>query len=192
MALNSRIGGHPLPCGRLVEDLYDDLDAGRVDPHDTSCEHCATARRSLSQLAQATQALVLDTAGPPPALLDRIMQAVHAELRHGPMLPLPTEAGTEMGPADISEQAVAAVLRYAADAIAGVEARSCRVYPVADRPGLVRVAMSLSLRYRTGPAERLLAEVRSRIATALSGQVGLQPVAVDLEVVDLWDFGQDR
>lgn len=184
MAVNSRTDGHPLPCGRLVEDLFDDLEAGRPDAHSAGCEHCATARRSLHQLAEATRLLVDDPAEPPPRLLDRVMSAVRAELRRGTMLPL----SAELGPADVAEQAVAVVLRYAADSVPGVWARSCRVDPEPDRPGAAWIRMTLSLRFGTGPAQPLLAEVRRRVSTALSGQVGLQAHTIDLELVDIWPW----
>lgn len=180
MALNSRVEGHPLPCGRLVEDVWEDLEASRRTDHEAQCEHCGTARRSLEQLAEATRLLLHDPAEPPPGLLDRIMAAVRAEVRRSERLPLPSE----FGPAEVSEPAVAVVLRFAADRVAGVRARSCRIQ--LDDEGAVRVRMSLSLRYGSGPAGELFAQVRTRIAAALSGQVGLTAVAVDLELVDVW------
>ncbi len=184
MAVNSRTDGHPLLCGRLVEDLFDDLEAGRTDAHSAGCEHCATARRSLHQLAQATRLLVDDPAVPPPRLLERVMSAVRADLGRGAVLPLPAV----LGPADVAERAVAVVLRYAADSVAGVWARSCRIDPEPDRPGAAWIRMTLSLRYGTGPAEPLLAEVRRRVSTALSGQVGLRAHTIDLELVDIWPW----
>jgi len=183
VAVSSRVDGHLLRCGRLVEDILDDLEAGRLDDHAMVCEHCSTARRSLESLSEATQALVEDSAEPPPALLDRIMQAARAELRRGEVLCLPSE----LGPADVSERAVAAVLRYAADTVSGVRARSCRVTMDPGRDvGTVRIHLSLSLRYRAGPAEQLLIAVRRRVAATLAGQVGLRAETIDLEVVDLW------
>lgn len=182
MAVNSRIDGHPLPCGRLVEDVFDDAQAGRADAHSAGCEHCATARRSLHQLTEATRLLVEDPAEPPPGLLDRVMAAVRAELRRGATLPLPTQ----LGPADVSEQAVAVVLRYAADSVSGVRAHSCCIEAEPTRPGSVRIRMSLSLRYRSGPVEPLVAEVRRRVSAALSGQVGLNALIVDIDLVDIW------
>jgi len=184
VAVNSRIDGHPLPCGRLVEDVFDDVETGRTDAHSAECEHCATARRSLHQLTEATRLLVEDPAEPPPGLLDRVMAAVRAELRRGAALPLPAQ----LGPAEVSEQAVAVVLRYAADSVAGVWARSCRIAAEPARPGTVRIRMSLSLRYGSGPVEPLVAEVRRRVSTALSGQVGLTAHTVDLELVDIWPY----
>ncbi|ODU27991.1 MAG: hypothetical protein ABT15_07210 [Pseudonocardia sp. SCN 73-27] len=184
--------GHPLPCGRLVEDVFDDLDRGRIDDHGRTCVHCATARRSLTTLMEATRALVDDPAEPPPNLLDRIMQAVRAEGRRGEALPLVPIDDTgaavvpDLGPVDISRQAVAAVVRYAADTVDGVRARSCRVTVDDADVGALRIEMTLSLRYGAGPANELVETVRARIGSALHGQVGVRAGAVDLEIVDVW------
>ncbi len=196
MAVNelgeNRVEGHLLPCGRLVEDVFDDLEVGRTDEHGRGCPHCATARRSLTTLMEATRALVDDPAEPPPNLLDRIMQAVRAEGRRGAALPLVPTDGTgavavpDLGPVDVSEQAVATVVRYAADTVEGVRARSCRI--VVDPADLhaLRIEMTVSLRYGTGPVEALLDSVRARIGSALRGQVGVRAGVVDVHVVDLW------
>lgn len=191
MAMNhptprARNRDHPLPCGRSVEDVWNDVEARRTSSHDATCEHCATARGSLHQLAEATRALLADPAEPPPGLLDRIMAAVRADLRRTETLPLPSD----LGPADISEPAVAAVLRYATDSVAGVRARSCRI-EWADVPDAVRIRMTLSLRYGTAPGTAVFSAVRERITTAMTGQVGLSPAVIDLEVVDVWDGSPD-
>lgn len=158
----------------------DDLDAGRAGH---TCEHCATARRSLENLMEATAALVADPSEPPPNLLDRIMQAVRVEARRGDVLPL---GGAELGPADVSEAAVAAVLRFAADSVDGVWSRSCHIGIEPGRAGTIAVAMTLSVRYGSGPVDGQLGEVRGRLAAALAGQVGLHAHRVDLEIVDVW------
>jgi hypothetical protein len=182
MAVNSPVHGHPLPCGRLVESLFDDVEAGRTDDHTQACAHCVTARRGVENLAAATHTLAEEPTEPPAGLVERIMQVVRLELRRGEILPLPSVHG----PADIAEHAVAAVLRYAADSVPGVRARSCRITPHPDRPGVVRVQMSLLVRYGAGPPAQVLGEVRRRVTAALTAQVGLAPGGIDLEVVDLW------
>ncbi|MGQ0576371.1 MAG: Asp23/Gls24 family envelope stress response protein [Pseudonocardia sp.] len=179
MALNVDVDGHLLPCGRSVEQVHDDLEAGR--PVDPGCPHCAAARSSLENLFEATRALVADTAEPRPALLDRVMQAVRAERRRQTPLRLPTPVGT----ADVAEQAVAAVLRWAADGVPGVRARSCRI--TVGEGGGAHVRMSLSLRFDGEPVRSRLDDVRRRVGAALAGQVGLVAQIVDLDVVDLWD-----
>jgi hypothetical protein len=123
MAVNSLVHGHPLPCGRLVESIFDDVEAGRTDDHTLACAHCTTARRGVENLATATHALAEDPTEPPAGLVERIMQVARLELRRGESLPLPSTHG----PADVSEHAVAAVLRYAADSVPGVRACSCRI-----------------------------------------------------------------
>ncbi len=182
------LDGHPLPCGRLVEDVFDDLEAGRTDTHGRTCEHCITAGRSLVALHEATRALVEDPTEPPPGLLDRIMQAVRAEARRGARLPLvPTDLhGVDLGPVDISEQAVAAVVRYAADTVDGVRARSCRVTTDPTDPRALAITLSVSLRYGSGPVEDQITTVRSRVAVAVEGQVGARAAGIDITIIDLW------
>lgn len=173
---------HALPCGRTVQDVWEDLEAGVVTAHEASCGHCATARRSLQQLAEATRLLLADPVEPPPGLVDRIMAAVRADMRRTEKLPLPSD----LGPAEISEPAVAAVLRYTADGVPGVRARSCRV-TLAGEPGVVRVRMTLALRFGTGPAGRVFEQVRARVGAAVTGQVGFTVSGIDLELVDVWE-----
>lgn len=192
----SDLDGHPLPCGRLVEDVFDDLDTGSGDDHSRTCAHCATARRSLVALMDATRALVDDPTGPPAGLIDRIMAAVRVEVRRGDTLPLtPTDAmddpiTPDLGPVDISEQAVAAVLRYAADTVDGVWSRSCRIAADPDAPNSVLITLTVSLRYGSGPVEHQLSAVRERVASGLEGQVGMNAGSIDIQVVDLWPEGQ--
>ena len=86
------------------------------------------------------------------------MQAVRAEGRRGAALPLvPTDdtgaaddAG--LGPVDISEQAVAAVVRYAADTVDGVRARSCRVIADPADPLGLRIEMTVACATAQGPS----------------------------------------
>ncbi|HEX4253260.1 MAG TPA: Asp23/Gls24 family envelope stress response protein [Pseudonocardia sp.] len=183
--MNETVSGHPLPCGRLVEDVFDELDSGQVGPHAQECEHCLAASRGLRALNDATSALLDDPAEPPAGLLDRVMGAVRAELRRGDTLTLPAP----LGPAEVSLRAVAAVLRYAADSVPGVWARHCHVELDPGRSDAVHIQLSVSLRYGTGPLHVVLAEVRRRLAAAMAGQVGLHVESIDLELVDLWEEG---
>ena len=180
MALEHTRSGHPLPCGRYVEDVLDELDTGPASPHTQDCPHCGTTLRGIQALNQATEALLADPTEAPVGLLDRIMTTVRAEVRRGEGLALPTEHGT----AEISSRAVASLLRFAADTVPGVRARQCRLIPTGS--STVRVQMTLSLRYG-GDIDTLVAEVRYRVATAIAATIGLRAEGIDLEVVDLWD-----
>lgn len=169
---------HALPCGRSVEQVWDDREAGRTGPH-PDCAHCATARRSLDQLAEATQLLVDDPAEPASGLLDRIMAAVRADLSQSEVVALPAPG------VDISTQALASVLRFAVDSVDGVRAQRCRVAVDELDPHAVAVAMTVSLRFGSGQVTAL-DDVRRRVSAALSARVGLRLGSLDLEVADVW------
>ncbi|MGW6278520.1 hypothetical protein [Kribbella sp. NPDC055071] len=172
---------HALPCGRTVEDVWDELEAGAAGAHLAGCPHCQTARASLEQLVEATSQLIDDPVQVPSGLLDRIMTAVRADLNLGRTIPLPTgDAQVEL-----SVHALAAVLRYAVDGVPGIRARQCKVEVSPERPGAVQVWMSVSLRFGSGQVDQL-EEARGRVALALRGQIGLELDTLDFEVVDVW------
>jgi uncharacterized alkaline shock family protein YloU len=172
---------HALPCGRSVEQVWADREAGRAGPH-PDCAHCATARRSLDQLAEATQLLVDDPTEPESGLLDRIMAAVRADLSQAEVVALPVPG------VDVSTQAVAAVLRFAVDSVDGVRAHRCRVTVEDLDPYAVDVAMTVSLRFGSGEVAAL-DEVRRRVEASLSSRIGLRMGTLDLEVADVWVEG---
>jgi hypothetical protein len=172
-------GLHPLACGRTVEDVWDELDGGTPSAHLSSCPHCRTARAGLEQLAEATAFLIDDPVEVPSGLLDRIMTAVRADLNLGQTIPLGSPD------VELSVPALAAVLRYAVDGVAGIRARKCQVSVVAGRPDAVRVSMTVALRFGSGQVAAL-EEARERVAAALRGQVGYELDRLDFEVVDVW------
>lgn len=183
MALSSRTHAGALPCGRSVEELWDGLRSA-PDAHVQDCPHCRTALVSLTALAEATRAVVDDDESlvPSPSLATRIMSAVRADVRRTSRLPLP--AG-EHGPVDISEQAVAAVLRFAADSVDGVRARRCRLQRVEG--GAVRVDLSISVRFSGGTSVATVDVVRDRVRAVATAHVGLDLAGIDVEVEDVWD-----
>lgn len=179
-------GAHVLPCERRVEDLWDHLD--RVsDEHERHCPHCQAGKASLLALAEATRAALQDESlTPPPGLHAKIMSVVRAEVRRGQRIPLPPG---DLGPVDVSEQAVAVVLRYAADTVPGVRARRCRLLVaenVPDSPGGVRVDLSIAVAYHPGTTVAVAQAVRDRVITAASAQVGLDVRSVDIEIEDVY------
>jgi len=199
MALTSRTEGHLLPCGRSLEDLWNRLDPpaeSAADDHERSCPHCQTARSSLQALADATRAVFEDDSlTPPPALRGRIMAVVRAEVRrHGNLLPLPPG---EFGPIEVSGDAVAVVLRLAADTVEGVRARHCRLHLTerppgaasaepADGPASVRVDLSIAIRYSQDTTVELVELVRDRVAAAAAAEIGLPVSGIDIEVEDVY------
>ncbi|WP_405059542.1 hypothetical protein OG474_43385 [Kribbella sp. NBC_01505] len=172
---------HPLPCGRTVEDVWDELESGELSAHRATCPHCRTAQAGLEQLIEATQFLIDDPVEVPGGLLDRIMTAVRADLNLGRTIPLPTEPAE----VEVSVHALNAVLRYAVDGTTGVRARQCRIEQSETQPGAVRVWMSVALEFGAGQVGAL-DEARQRVALALRGQIGLELESLDFEVVDVW------
>lgn len=172
---------HLLPCGRSVEELWDDLEAGRATDHSLGCPHCITARASLDVLVEATRALIDDPAEPPAGFLEKIMTAVRVDLSLGQTIAVPSSTAD----IDISVSALAAVLRYVVDGVDGIRARQCRIEVTPDSPQSVRVRMSVALRFGSGQVAAL-DEARRRVAAALPERIGLELKTLDFEVVDVW------
>lgn len=176
---------YELPCERDVEQVWERLDAvgaGLADEHELTCPHCRAARESLLVLREATSEMVAEVDAPPPDLFGRIMSAVRAEVRRGSMVPLPTP---EPGSVEISEQAVAAVLRYAADTVEGIRARRCRIHD--DGAGVVEVQLTLAVSLRNATGGEALSLVRERVTAAAAARVGLTLAKLDLLVDDVFE-----
>jgi hypothetical protein len=179
MAMNETDQGYLLPCGRDVEAVWDRLD--EIDAHELECPHCLGARESLRALRAATEEMAHDTEEPSRALFGRIMSAVRAEVRRGDLLPLPGDAA---GPVLISERAIAAVLRFAADTVPGVRARHCRVVARVD---VIDVDLKLAMSHLSLTVN-LVDVVRERVTTAAAARVGVQVNRLDITVEDLYDL----
>ena len=207
--MNQTTEGYQLPCGRDVETVWerlDEVEAGRADSHELDCPHCGAARESLRMLRTVTGLLIDDDEAPSKGLTGRIMSAVRAEVRRGDMVALPT---VEPGAARVSEQAISAVLRFAADSVPGVRARRCRIRTVdpdlvdpdvvgPDSAGaqaegvqagadgaVIDVVMTIAVSYRTFSGGALEV-VRERVAAAATGQIGVRLGRLDLTVNDLY------
>ncbi|WP_280272083.1 Asp23/Gls24 family envelope stress response protein [Nocardia wallacei] len=179
-----------LPCGRGLEQVWerlDAVDAGLADEHEQTCPHCAAARESLLMLRGATRELVEEPDPPPPDLFGRIMSAVRTEVRRGRTVDLPTP---HPGSIEVSEQAVAVVLRYAADTVDGVRARGCTVRstgPGSDGATVVEVEMTISVRADGRSLGEVVPQVRERVRAAASARIGLILQRLDISVVDIYE-----
>ncbi|MBW0271820.1 hypothetical protein ATM97_14540 [Nocardia sp. MH4] len=179
-----------LPCGRGLEQVWDRLDAPDADQHEASCPHCAGARESLLTLRNATRELIDEPDPPPPDLFGRIMSAVRADVRRGRTLSVDTP---HPGAVQVSEQAVATVLRFAADTVDGVRARGCRVRssePGSDGEQEITVEMTIAVRNGAHAIDTLVAAVRERARAATTARVGVRLGRLDITVVDLYE--EDR
>ncbi|MFC4377270.1 Asp23/Gls24 family envelope stress response protein [Nocardia halotolerans] len=176
-----------LPCGRGLEQVWDSLDDSEADAHESSCPHCAAARESLLTLRNATRELVDEPDPPPPDLFGRIMSAVRADVRRGRTLTLDTP---HPGAIQVSEQAIAVVLRFAADTVDGVRARGCRVHssePGDDGELVIAVEMSIAVRHDVPDIDDVVTLVRERVRAAASARVGVRLGTLDLVVADLYE-----
>ncbi|WP_280382264.1 Asp23/Gls24 family envelope stress response protein [Nocardia wallacei] len=191
MAVSQSTGSdYLLPCGRGLERVWerlDAMDAGLSDEHERTCPHCAAARESLLTLRGATRELIDEPDPPPPDLFGRIMSAVRAEGRRGRTLTLPTP---HPGTIEVSEQAVAVVLRYAADTVDGVRARGCQVRGTEPGPAgehLIDVELTIAVRLGGRSVEELVPRVRERVRAAASARIGLVLGRLDITVVDVYE-----
>jgi len=206
MAVNL-VGGR-LPCGRPVGVLWNQIAHGGADEHASGCEYCQAALAQIRPLLTtpgdpadpadladlADPADPADLAGdmtrdraaervrPPADLPRRVMTVIRAQLPPAPRVMLPGAPGNRL---NISEQAVAFILRAAGDSVDGVRARSCRLTPAA--PGTSTDAdleLSISLRYGM-PATAAARAVRAAVRAAARAQLGLMLDRVDIDVVDI-------
>ena len=79
-----------------------------------------------------------------------------------------------------------AVVRFAADQVPGVTARSCVVEQLADGPdGWCAIRLDLTLRYGTD-GMAAVARVRELVAAAARELAGFKAARIDITVVDIW------
>lgn len=208
-----------LGCGRDIDDVWASIDQD-PSPHERQCPYCQQARASLGRLSQAIAAQRrADSADPDlqpdPQVLGRVMEIARAEIRRGRRLPLdePVADGT-VSDLSVSEQTVAAVVRRAGDAVAGVEVRRCRVElgdprkgggePASEtgaepapsvevpesyrttRPARVTVAVQISVSATVAIPE-ISERIRESVGRAVSEEVGMNVVIVDIDVRDVHD-----
>lgn len=180
-----------LGCGRSIDGVWAGL--GRPpDRHSQGCRHCQRARATLAPLAAATASLRHSdrTAPvPPPGLKRAVLKVARAEVRRGLRMVLREGA---RGQVEVSEQAVASVVRRAAAEIPGVRARRCRidVLPRDDDGVEPGVELRIFLRTAASPAvniESTMERVRQRIMDAVAEGIGVEARTVHLTVEDLYD-----
>ena len=185
MALEDRLTA--AACGRSALRIWEDI--GRPpDLHTSSCPACLQARSSLEALYTATVTLRdhdlrHPALRPPRGLKDAVVEVACSQVRRGVRLQV---AGARAGTVEISELALAAVVRDAARTVGGVRARRCRVDLV---PG---TGSGLRIHLRTAVAPgvdicRAMDFLRGNIRSAVAASVGVVPHTVHLTVEDLYD-----
>jgi hypothetical protein len=182
---------HHLPCGRDPLQVWDDVAEDRLDAHQQTCRYCQGVAAEYRSLAEPTREWRAETIEAPPALLNRVMATVRAGLTARTYLPLVSPHG----PARLDTATAAAALRWAADQVNGVRARSCHIDPVdltpptrpADETAPAVVAVRLSITAPIGvDLPELADEVRHLITETSTEILGLEVTTIDIDIVDLY------
>lgn len=196
MAMNSdhsRLG-----CGRDLDEFWSTIDEP-PSSHELSCPDCQSARNALYHLASVTESMrERDRAEPSLRPGNRVREAVmmvaRAEIRRGSKIPL---AKTTLGRIDISEQALTALIRFAASTLPGVRARRCSIASGQDAGGTpgdnvspdsglsvdLQVALASTVRIR-----ETLDQVRERVDAVVQAQTALHVGRINITVEDLYDL----
>jgi hypothetical protein len=173
--------GDRLPCGRRIDQLWNQLANGTPDEHARGCEHCQAALAEIRPLFAASKQLAAEPVSPPDDLTGRVMAVIRARIHPAPRIPLPGPAGMRL---DISERAAAIVLRAAGDTVDGVRSRSCRIIPAHDKDAFTGLRLTISLRYGV-PAFAAARALRGAVHAAAGRQLGLTLGHIDVEVADI-------
>jgi hypothetical protein len=173
-----------LPCGRDPLVVWDHADEHRLGPHERSCPYCQGVVDEHAVLSGTTSRYLAVPLEPPASLLERVMQSVRAAMRVGDVLPL----ASPLGPVTLDQAAASTVVRYAADQIPGVRARSCRIEPRSDGAAARDpVDIGLTISGADGADLRSLAQdTRAVVIGVARDLLGLEVGVVDIEVVDIF------
>jgi uncharacterized alkaline shock family protein YloU len=184
-----------LACGRPVDDVWQSIDQP-PDEHTLDCPSCQAARDRLATLQTATTQLrdADQTLQPSGSTKDTVMAIARAEVARSRRLPLTHRTPGGPGPdLQISETAVAAVIRRAADRIHGVRARHCHIKlvpatEISDSGQPVTIDLQLSIAI-AAPQQipSLHMRIRHSIIDAVWAEIGARTGKVDLVVEDIFD-----
>lgn len=184
-----------LGCGRSVEDVWATAESP-PDAHEQTCPFCQEARHSLHELAEATDALVLQEAeapeyAPDSRVKDLVMQLVHVEVRRGRPIPLLNPLDGTPPSLTISKQAVLDVIWRAADGVSGVRARHCQISLEAasqepGRPAAVQLGVNIAVAAGISILE-VTEKLRTRLQEQIASETGLSTRRITVTVEDLYD-----
>lgn len=196
MAMNNN---HPrLGCGRDLDEFWATIDEPPT-AHERSCADCQGARNSLYHLATVTESIrerdrTEPDLQPGARVKEAVMMVARAEIRRGKKTPLKI---TSLGTIDISEQALSALIRFAASTLPGVHARRCSITTEREgqrasastttidaSPLSIALTVALSATVRIPETLRVL---RERVGTVVQAQTSITIDQIDIIVEDLYD-----
>lgn len=173
----------PLACGRDAAEVWDHAEAGTLDEHERGCPHCRSAAADHDRLGGLVGRMAEQPLTAPPNAIERVMEAVVADLRPHDLLVIGDDAW-------LSRPAAAAALRQVVDSMGGLRARSCRIEQETGAERL-RVRVSVTARFGVDLAS-VTARVRQMMISAGERALGVPVDRVDIHVVDVWDEREAR
>lgn len=175
-----------LACGRPVDELVDQADAGRLEPADAHQAGCRYCRQALRGAAVSDQALELLRGGHDPApagLVDRVLRSVRRTRQPEGLLELPPGGPSQVpGRVRVSRQLLADIARVAAAGQAGVTVTRATA-SLAGAERRVRVSLAVLVDGRR-PLPEVAAGVRRAVRAAMSRAVSAE-VDVELTALDV-------
>lgn len=190
-----------LGCGRDLDGLWASIDAAPTE-HERTCDDCRSARSALHHLASVTESMRDRDRNDPELqpsskVREAIMVVARAEIRRGRRVPLST---TAFGAIDISEQALTALIRFAASTLPGVHARRCSISTEStkstgsgtSRPSDAVDVRALRIELRVALAATVkipptMVVLRERIGTVVQAQTSITMDQINIVVEDLYD-----
>jgi uncharacterized alkaline shock family protein YloU len=185
-----------LNCGKTIEELSAYLAADRTpsDPRIDTCPECLNALQGLTRVSQLFQDLirqdVTDLPAPPENWFQDIMMNIHREVRSGRSLPLPhPDKRVDLS---LTEGAVLALIRSAADAVPGLVIGTSRLDGNVEEPGApIDVSVTASVVWNR-PIPDATRTLRTRIYDALVTHTALNVTSVNITIKDLHQDTTDQ
>lgn len=179
-----------LACGRPLDALVDQVDAGVLEPADEHQAGCVSCRRALRDAATSSRALDLLRVERPPVPAG-LVESVLRQVRLSQPLRSPVElagVGSRQlaGRVRVQQRVLAELARTAAAGQRGVTVT--RSSATGTDTGL-RVVLGLLVDGRT-PLPALAVAVRKAVRRALRHATDIDDVQVELTALDLVDAGQ--
>lgn len=185
-----------LGCDRDIDEVWEHADDPPTE-HESHCLHCQAARRSLTDLNEATRHLknrdIADhTLGVPQQFLAKAISVARAEVRRGSNIPMVRTESQAQATLTVSRQAIAAVVWHASDQLLPtIETRRCFVRSIDAEgdPGTpVNITLEVDVSVTFGvsiPQE--IAKLRARLMVAVQEEIGVRASRIDVFVGDVHD-----
>jgi uncharacterized alkaline shock family protein YloU len=192
-----------LPCGADIDDLLEQVAAGRGgdrDAHQQDCVHCQAALAELASLWNPVSEAAATPVAAPPGLVAAVMSQIQTLARDIWY----TLEVTETGAIRIAARIVAALARDSARMIPGVQVALGRstqgrlaalaekatlghrhphaAVGVLGRTAVVDLAVAVSY---DQPVHQIARTIQRHVITTLREQVGLQSITVNVTVDDI-------